>query len=100
MKKAAETERVLAFHHSRPFWPTHIVVIPKIHVSPLIGDDLTDDLLGELLGVVRSLARKVAEEHGEAGVMTYIGRFQHSKHLNWHVVAGDQLRPAPARADD
>lgn len=100
VKKVAETERVLAFHHSRPFWPTHIVVIPKSHVSSLIGDDVTHDLLGELLGVVRSVARKVVEEHGEAGVMTYIGRLQHSKHLHWHVVAGDQLRPTPARADD
>lgn len=29
----AETEQVLAFHHTRPFWPVHIVVIPKAHKS-------------------------------------------------------------------
>jgi len=47
VEKVAETGRVLAFHHSRPFWPTHIVVIPKIHVSSLIGDDVPEDLLTE-----------------------------------------------------
>lgn len=24
-----ETEDVLAFRHTRPFWPVHIVVVPK-----------------------------------------------------------------------
>jgi histidine triad (HIT) family protein len=99
IEKVAETDRVLAFHHSRPFWPTHIIVIPKIHVSSLISEDLPDDLLAEVLTVVRSVVRQVADEHGEAGVMTYVGRFQHSKHLHWHVVAGDQLRPTPPRVE-
>ena len=26
-----ETERVLAFHHTRPSYPVHIVVVPKMH---------------------------------------------------------------------
>ena len=35
-----ETETVLAYHHTRPFWPVHIVVIPKLHVPSLtnLGD--------------------------------------------------------------
>ncbi len=24
-----ESERVLAFHHTRPFWETHVLVTPK-----------------------------------------------------------------------
>src|SRR5262245_45053239 len=27
-----EPDEVLAFRHTRPFWPVHIVVIPKTHV--------------------------------------------------------------------
>ena len=41
----AETEEVLAFHHSRPFWPVHLVVIPKAHTPSLV--DLGDS--GEIL---------------------------------------------------
>ena len=35
-----ETEQVLAYHHTRPNWPVHIVVIPKRHVPSLcdLGD--------------------------------------------------------------
>ncbi|WP_408630862.1 HIT domain-containing protein [Micromonospora coriariae] len=32
----AETEEVLAFEHTRPFWPVHIVVMPKRHVPSLV----------------------------------------------------------------
>lgn len=26
-----ETGDVLAFHHTRPYWEVHIVVVPKVH---------------------------------------------------------------------
>jgi histidine triad (HIT) family protein len=29
VEKVAETESVLAFRHTRPYYPVHIVVIPK-----------------------------------------------------------------------
>ena len=31
-----ETANVLAFHHTRPFWRVHIVVVPKAHVPSLL----------------------------------------------------------------
>jgi hypothetical protein len=31
----AETDDVLAFHHTQPYWPVHIVVIPKRHLTSL-----------------------------------------------------------------
>lgn len=45
-----ETENVLAFHHTKPFWPVHIVVTPKQHVASLL--ELEGALAEELLGVV------------------------------------------------
>ena len=30
-----DDDRVLAFHHTRPFWDVHIVVIPKRHIASL-----------------------------------------------------------------
>ncbi|HUR97980.1 MAG TPA: HIT domain-containing protein, partial [Pyrinomonadaceae bacterium] len=49
VEKVLETENVLAYHHTRPFWEIHIVVIPKTHVDSLLR--VEDDLLVELLGV-------------------------------------------------
>ncbi len=28
VERVLETEQVLAFHHTRPYWPVHIVIIP------------------------------------------------------------------------
>lgn len=91
VEKVLETERVLAYHHTRPFWPVHIVVIPKTHVGSLLTLD-DDGLLIELLEVVRRVADKVVEEHGAARVLTNLGKYQDSKHLHFHVNSGDQLR--------
>lgn len=54
VNKVLETENVLAYHHTRPFWPVHIVAIPKKHISSLITLEEDDnELLLELLGVIK-----------------------------------------------
>ena len=89
-----ETNNVLAFHHTRPFWPVHLVVIPKKHVASLLSvEDGDASLLLELLRVIREVAEKVVADHGACRVLTNLGAYQDSKHLHWHVCAGD---PRPA----
>jgi histidine triad (HIT) family protein len=88
-----ETDDVLAFHHTRPYWPVHIVVVPKKHVPSLIDlGDADETLLHEVLAVVRRVAEQVLREHGAARVLTNLGRYQDSKHLHFHINAGDPLR--------
>jgi histidine triad (HIT) family protein len=90
-----ETAAVLAFHHTRPAYPVHIVVIPKLHVPSLVDFAPGDDaLLLELLAVVRDVAAQALAEHGACRVITNLGAYQESKHLHWHVVSGERL-PTP-----
>ncbi len=85
-----ETDTVLAYHHTRPFWPVHIVVIPKLHVPSLTDlGDAPEGLLGELMEAVRKVAVKVEAEHGAARVLTNLGEYQDSKHLHFHVNSGE-----------
>jgi histidine triad (HIT) family protein len=93
VQKVLETENVLAFHHTRPFYPVHIVVIPKRHIESLLalGDD-DDKLLIELFEVIRQAASGVVREQGACRVITNLGEYQDSKHLHWHVAAGQPLR--------
>jgi histidine triad (HIT) family protein len=85
-----ETGNVLAYHHTRPFWPVHIVVIPKRHIASLLALEESDgQLLLELLDVVREVAKEVLAEHGACRVLTNLGKYQDSKHLHWHVCAGE-----------
>jgi histidine triad (HIT) family protein len=87
-----ETDNVLAYHHTRPFWPEHIVVIPKRHVGSLLTVETQDaPLLLELLTVIREVAAKVVAEHGACRVLTNLGDYQDSKHLHWHICFGDPL---------
>jgi histidine triad (HIT) family protein len=91
--KVAETENVLAFHHTRPFYPVHVVVIPKRHLGSLLAMEKADDaLLVELIGVVRHVAAGIVEKHGACRVLTNLGDYQDSKHLHWHVAFGPPLK--------
>ncbi|SET54310.1 histidine triad (HIT) family protein [Salinibacillus kushneri] len=93
INKVRETENVLAYYHTRPSYPVHIVTIPKKHISSLITLEERDNaLLLELLGVVKEVASSVTEEHGACRVITNLGDYQDSKHLHWHVISGESLR--------
>jgi histidine triad (HIT) family protein len=77
----------------RPYWPLHIVVIPKRHVPSLTdlgGEDQA--VLTTVMDVVRSVAADVEREHGAARVLTNLGAYQDSKHLHFHVTSGEPLR--------
>lgn len=88
-----ETENVLAFHHTRPYYPVHVVVIPKRHIASLVElSDGDDGLLLEMLAVVRQVAAQMVAEHGGCRVVTNIGEYQDSKHLHWHVGWGVPAR--------
>ncbi|NUS82124.1 MAG: HIT domain-containing protein [Streptomyces sp.] len=86
VEKVAETDRALAFHHTNPSYPVHIVVIPKEH-APSLTDlgDADEGLLTEVVGLVRKVAAQVEAEHGSCSVITNLGLYQESKHLHWHV---------------
>ena len=87
-----ETENVIAFHHTRPMWPVHVVVTPRTHIESLLSLSPGDDaLLQEMVDVIRRVATTVSEAHGGCHVVTNIGKYQDSKHLRWHVYAGERL---------
>ena len=92
IKKVLETDNVLAFHHTRPFYPVHIVVIPKRHIGSLLTLEPQDnELLLEMIGIVKQVASQVVEEHGACRVLTNLGQYHDSKHLHWHVAFGEPL---------
>ena len=85
-----ENEDVLAFHHTRPYWPIHIVVVPKSHVPSLT--DLgahSVDILSNVMEVVRQVAASIEQDHGACRVLTNLGKYQDSKHLHFHVAYGE-----------
>jgi histidine triad (HIT) family protein len=87
-----DSAAVLAFHHTRPYRQTHLVVVPKQHIRSLTNLTPADEpLVRELLQVVRDVAARVEAEQGSASVVTNIGAVQDSKHLHVHVLSGPRL---------
>lgn len=93
VNKVLETENVLAYYHTRPFYPVHIVAIPKKHIPSLISLEESDnELLLELLEVLKQVATNVTSEYGACRVLTNLGKYQDSKHLHWHIVSGEPIK--------
>lgn len=83
---------VLAYHHTRPTWPVHVVVVPKRHVGSLTTLTAADEALARALFLtVQRIARQVETEHGAARVVTNLGAYQDSKHLHFHVASGPRI---------
>ena len=92
IKVVEETDTVLAFEHTRPSYPVHIVVVPKQHTPSLVNlGEGGEELLMDVLRVVRQVASQVREEHGAACVVTNEGEYQESKHMHWHVLFRGEL---------
>ena len=85
-----DRDDVLAFRDVNPQAPTHVLVIPKEHLSSL---EAVTDGHGDLLASLVSAANEVAREDGVAGayrLVTNIGRGagQSVDHLHLHVLGG------------
>ena len=93
LKVEHESENVLAFHHTCPYWPAHIVVIPKKHIPSFTNRTKEDDVVvAEMLDVIKVIAKKVEEEYGAARIQTNLGKYQDSKHLHFHIYSGEPLK--------
>lgn len=93
VQKVVETDQVLAFHHTQPYWPVHLVIIPKKHIGSLAtleADDLP--IVNEMLRVAADLCRQVTEEHGGCRLSTNSGHYQSTKHLHFYIHTAARLR--------
>lgn len=91
-RKAYEDEDVLAFHDISPQRPTHVLVIPKRHITSLAHVS-ADDI--PVLGKILALANEIAVSQGSPdGFRTIIntGRIggQEVAHLHAHIVGGPE----------
>ncbi|HEY7131033.1 MAG TPA: histidine triad nucleotide-binding protein [Candidatus Limnocylindrales bacterium] len=82
---------VMAFHDINPRSPTHILVIPKAHISS--AADLTEEdgpLLGRLFGTSARIAREQGIADAGYRIVSNVGRWggQTVDHLHLHLMGG------------
>ena len=93
-----ESDTALAFRDINPQAPTHVLVIPRKHIST-INDIGTDDeqLVGHLFSVAKEIAAKEGiEDDGYRVVMNCNeGAGQTVFHIHLHLLGGRQLTWPP-----
>ena len=93
-----ETEHSLAFRDIQPQAPTHVLVIPKQHISTL---NELDEAHAELVGRLYLVAKDIAEREGIAGpgyrtVMNCnADGGQAVFHIHLHLLGGRPMRWPP-----
>lgn len=97
-KVAYQDDTVLAFHDINPQGPTHILVIPRRHITSLM--DLTeedDGLVGNLVRRARDLAKQTGL--GERGFRLVFNAGEDAGysvyHVHLHLVGGRRLSWPP-----
>lgn len=85
----AENEHCVAFRDINPQAPTHVVIVPRVHVASL--NDATDPaMIGELALMARALARSegIAERGYRTVFNTNSDAGQTVFHLHLHLIGG------------
>jgi histidine triad (HIT) family protein len=94
VNRLRETETLMAFHHPKPSYPFHVLLVPKKSVESLMRLDLTDSaFLIDLYSTVQSL---VEEFHLSAfRLIVNGGEYQDFPQLHFHLISPSPLAPLP-----
>jgi histidine triad (HIT) family protein len=98
VQRLAEDDFALAFPDINPQAPTHVLIIPKVHVAS-IAEAAPDQ--EQLIGRMHSLAVKLAKEKGiaESGFRLVMNTGREAGqtvfHLHLHLIGGRQMRWPP-----
>lgn len=93
-KKVLGTDKIFAFHDISPVAPTHILIVPKVHIETL--NDLTADdaeLVGHLFVAAKDIAKSLGlDERGYRAVINCNREGgQTVFHLHVHLIAGKPM---------
>ena len=90
-RKVVEDDLVFAFHDIAPRSPTHVLVVPKVHIPS--AADLTEDdgpLLGRMFATLAAIARDAGIEEKGYRIVSNVGPWagQSVDHLHLHLMGG------------
>lgn len=95
-KFVAESDEAVAFRDIDPKAPTHVLVIPRQHLTSLATAE-DEELLGQLLGLAARVARQEGISESGYRVVANTGPDggQSVDHLHLHVMGGRRLTWPP-----
>lgn len=88
-----ETETLLAFHHPKPAYALHIVLVPKLAVASLMELDPSSAFLSDLVTTVQSFVSEL--QLPAYRLVVNGGEYQDFPHLHFHLVSDSPSPPSP-----
>lgn len=92
VRRVWESQAALAFHHPRPSWPLHVLIVPKRRVPTLVEADAA--LLSGLLEAGAQTAGRLGLAPGEYVLCANGGARQDVKQLHFHLFTGEEYAPS------
>lgn len=96
VKRLRETPTLMAFHHPRPSYPLHILIVPKRAIASLQAISPTDtDFMLDLFSTTQSLVAefKLSDKGNGYSLIANGGERQDVPQLHFHLVSGDYHAP-------
>jgi histidine triad (HIT) family protein len=91
VKRLRETATLMAFHHPRPSYPVHILLVPKRPLPSLTDLSLNDrDFMTDLFSTAQSLIDEFNLETEGYRLITNGGPYQDIPHLHFHLISGGE----------
>lgn len=87
-----ETNNVMAFYHTKPYWEHHVVIIPKTHIESFSNYPNNTELNNDFFEAIRVVTKLFENKYGGCRISSNVGDYQTSKHLHWYVHHGKRLR--------
>jgi len=84
-----ETETLLAFHHPRPGYPLHVILMPRAPIATLAELNPIADaaFLADLFATVQDLVKEFQLAEGGYRLIVNGGKFQEFPHLHFHLIS-------------
>jgi len=95
VKRLRETDTLMAFHHPKPSYPFHILLVPKKSVASLKELDAKDsDFLTDLYSTVQSLVEEF--QLSAYRLIVNGGEYQDFPQLHFHLISDVRTGSCPS----
>ena len=87
-KRLRETETLLAFHHPKPSYPVHILLMPKSELANFQAIDADDSAFRiDLVNTAQSLVDEFGLAEKGYRLIVNGGEYQDFPHLHFHLIS-------------
>ena len=91
VNRLKETKTLIAFHHPRPSYPLHVLLVPKRAVADLSDlERVEGEFLTELFATVQDLVSELALDDVGYRLIVNGGPYQEVPQLHFHLVSGQR----------